>query len=283
MLKYLGSVGAFIHLNDEVDQTYHLLNIFSSSSLSTLLFSASVNNANGNITKSISDADIYINGLSSSVVPQSQWAHIAFSFNNKLYTSDDNNFIVRFGDSNFSNLNIQNVYLMDSSLSASTVGYLHKEFTGAGSQVLRVNDSASYAINFIDAPEQPYTSSAINYIYQPLKNQIRFDRNVHCVSENSLLDFVSTTQMSADDLYIDGYKLNDGEYVLSLEDNLIYQLDSTSYLVQVSGVEEGDIIRILYGLTYSNYHYLLYLSEYIITPVKQKINYYLNTFDTNNA
>jgi len=282
MIKYLGSVGAFIRPNDDADKTYQLLNVFSSSALSTLLFSASFNNSDGIINYSPYSASVYVNGIIGTTLESKQWNHVTFSFDNKLYTSEENNFIIRFGDSASSNFNIQNVYITDSSFSSSAVGYLHKEFTGAGDYAIRVNDSASYSINFIDAPETNYSSSVITSIYQPLKNQLRFDRNVAAASENSLAIFTSASTMINDDLYIDGYNIIEGDYVLSLEDNLIYQLSASSQLVTQSS-SDGDFIKILFGRTYANTYYLYGSSSFTLTPARQKINYYLNIFDTNNA
>jgi hypothetical protein len=282
MLKYLGSVGAFVRLNDQVDQTYKLLNIFSSSSRSTLLFSASINNNSGQITYSPNSASVYVNGLVGTTIQPKEWSHLTFSFGNKLSTSDSNNFIIRFGDTASSNFNIQNVYIMDSSVSASAAGYLHREFTGAGEYVLKVNDSASYSINFIDAPETNYSSSAINSIYQPLKNQLRFDKNVSALSEGSLSIFTSASTMVNDDLYVDGYNVLEGDYILSLQDNLIYQLSASSQLTPQSNLN-GDFVRILFGRVHANEYYLYASSSFTLTPARQKINSYLNIFDTNNA
>ena len=84
---------------------------------------------------------------------------ITFSFDDKLATYDTNNFLIRFGDSASSNFNIQNLYILENSFTASSVAYLHQEFTGKGLRV-RVNDSASYSFNITDAPESNYTSAS---------------------------------------------------------------------------------------------------------------------------
>jgi hypothetical protein len=282
MLKYLGSVGAYVRLNSKSNHTYSLLRVFSSSAASNVLFSASMNNHNGLISYTTASTSLYINGVSSSVVPSNEWTHVTFSFNKKLFTYDYNNFLIRWGDTSHANFNIQNVYIMDSSLTASAVGYLHKEFTGAGDYIIKVNDSASYSINFIDAPETNYSSSAINSIYQPLKNQLRFDKNVSALSEGSLSIFTSASTMVNDDLYVDGHNVLEGDYILSLQDNLIYQLSASSQLVPQSNLN-GDFVRILFGREHANEYYLYASSSFTLTPARQKINSYLNIFDTNNA
>lgn len=281
MIKYLGSVGAFVRLNDSSTGAYDFLTVYSSSALTTALFSSSVENSSGSVVFSGSGIKSYINGIESSTLPNQEWAHFAFSFDTKLMTNDTNNFIVRFGDQSAGDFNIQNVYIMDSSLSASAIGYLHKEFTGAGQQIIRVNDSASYSVNFIDAPETNYTSSDNKYIYQPLKNQLRFDRNVIAASTESLNDFISASVMINDDLYVDGYSLSENDFVLSLEDNIIYQLTASSYLTAVSSTD-GDIVKILFGATYGGSHYLYASGSFTLAPTRIKVASYETISDTNN-
>jgi len=257
------------------------MTVFSSSAKTQVLFTASVNNFTGSVTMGTSSASLYINGVSSGILPSQEWAHLTVSFDNKLITSDSNNFIVRFGDYNNSNFNIQNLYIMESSLSSSAVGYLHKEFTGAGSQVVRVNDSASYSINFIDTIETNYTSSSITSVYQPLKNQLRFDKNVSAATDMSLTKFISASAMINDDLYIDGHNINENDFILSLTDNTVYQLTASSYLTTASNVT-GDFIRISFGRTYKDNHYLYASGSYTLTPFRLKIDSYQVVSDTNN-
>lgn len=281
MIKYLGSIGAFVRLNDSTDQTYNFMTVFSSSATQQVLFTASVNNFTGSVTIGASTASLYINGVESSVLPSQEWAHLTFSFNNKLITSDSNNFIVRFGDYTYSNFNVQNLYIMESSLSSSAVGYLHKEFTGAGSQVVRVSDSASYSINFIDAIETNYTSASITSVYQPLKGQLRFDKNVAAATDLSLTKFISASTMINDDLYIDGHNINENDFILSLTDNTVYQLTASSYLTTASNTT-GDFVKISFGRTYKDNHYLYASGSYTLTPFRLKIDSYQVVSDTNN-
>ena len=63
MIKYLGSVGAFIRLNDIENKTYRLLEVFSSSAASESLFSANINNLNGSVTINTASISIYVNGI----------------------------------------------------------------------------------------------------------------------------------------------------------------------------------------------------------------------------
>lgn len=281
MIKYLGAVGSFVRLNDSTDQTYNFMTVFSSSAATNVLFTASVNNFTGSVTISTSSTSLYINGVPSSVLPNQEWAHLTVSFNNKLITSDENNFIIRFGDYNYSNFNVQNLYIMESSLSSSAVGYLHKEFTGAGSQVVRVNDSASYSINFIDTIETNYTSSSITSVYQPLKGQLRFDKNVAAATDSSLTKFISASTMINDDLYIDGHNISENDFVLSLTDNAVYQLTASSYLTTASNTT-GDFVKISFGRTYKDNHYLYASGSYTLTPFRLKIDSYQVVSDTNN-
>lgn len=281
MIKYLGAVGSFVRLNDNTNQTYNFMTVFSSSAATEVLFTASVNNFTGSVTINTSSVSVFVNGSPSQVLPNQEWSHLTISFNNKLITSDENNFIVRFGDYNYSNFNIQNLYIMESSLSSSAVAYLHKEFTGAGNQVVRVNDSASYSINFIDAIETNYTSSSITSVYQPLKGQLRFDKNVAAVADSSLTKFISASTMINDDLYIDGHNVNENDYILSLQDNIIYQLTASSYLTTSSN-SMGDFVKIAFGRTYKDNHYLYASGSYTLTPARLKIDSYQVVSDTNN-
>jgi len=281
MIKYLGSVGGFIRLNDLTDQTYNLMTVFSSSAKTQALFTASVNNFTGSVTIGAASVSLYINGTPSSILPNQEWAHLTLSFDNKLITSDSNNFIVRFGDYSYSNFNVQNLYIMESSLSSSAVGYLHKEFTGEGSQVVRVSDSASYSINFIDAIETNYTSASITSVYQPLKGQLRFDKNIAAATDYSLTKFISASTMINDDLYIDGHNIDENDFVLSFQDNAVYQLTASSYLITASNTP-GDFIKISFGRTYKDNHYLYASGSYTLTPFRLKIDSYQVVSDTNN-
>ena len=281
MIKYLGSVGTFIRLNDNDNKTYQLLNVYSSSAAQLSLFSAEINNSTGLVSFDSASTLFYVNGVSASIVPNQQWSHITFSFEDKLATYDTNNFLIRFGDSASSNFNIQNLYILESSLSSSAVGYLHKEFTGAGSQVVRVNDSASYSINFIDSIETNYTSSSITSVYQPLKGQLRFDKNVAAATDLSLTKFISASTMINDDLYVDGHNVSENDFILSFEDNIVYRLTASSYLTTSSN-SIGDFIRISFGRTYKDNHYLYASGSYTLTPVRLKIDSYQVVSDTNN-
>lgn len=281
MLKYLGSVGAFIRLNDSENKTYNLLNIFSSSVTNNLLFSASVNNLNGSVVVNTASTSIYVDGVSSSVVPSNKWCHLTFAFENKLWTYDTNNFIVRFGDTASSNFNIQNIYILQSYLNNQDVSYIHQEFTGGTNQKITVPVSSSYSINIIDYPENTFTSASTNIIYQPVSGQKRYLLDLSAATENSLSKFVSASVMSNDDLYIDTVNVIPGDYILSLQDNLIYQLTSSSQLITISS-SVGDVVRTVSGQYFNNISYLKTNSGFQITPSRVKINYYVNKIPTNN-
>lgn len=282
MIKYLGSVGTFIRLNDSENKTYKLLEIFSSSAASELLFSASVNNLNGSVRINTASTSIYVNGNTASVLPSQQWAHLTFSFDNKLWTYDNNNFLIRFGDTASSNFNIQNVYILENSFTASAVAYLHEEFTGGTSMKIRVSDSASYSINITDAPETNFISASTNVIYQPLKYQNNYRFDLYAATEDSLSRFVSASTMTNDNLYIDTVGLVESARVLSLADNKIYQLTASSQLIAVSA-SIGDIFKILYGQYLGNTFFIKSSASFTITPARVKINSYVNRIQPNNA
>lgn len=257
MLKYLGTIGSFIRLNDVADETYQLLNVFSSSATNKLLFSASINNFTGQLTYTSGSFQSYVNGVSASIIPSEQWAHITFSFLDKLKTLDTNNFIIEFGGTGSSNFNIQNTYILEQSLNDNEIKYLHYEFTGGNDQVIRINDPASYSVNLIDYPEQNFISASTNVIYQPLKNQSRYKFDLFAVEEGSLSKFVSASLMTNDYLYIDGINISEGAKILSLADNQIYQLTASSTLVEIDSTV-GDLYKILYGQYLGNTFYRKY-------------------------
>jgi len=282
MIKYLGSVGTFIRLNDNEDKTYTLLNIYSSSATNLSLFSAEVNNFTGEVSFTSASTSLYINGVSGSVIPNQQWAHITFSFDDKLATYDTNNFLIRFGDSASSNFNIQNLYILENSFSASEVGYLHQEFTGGTTNKLTIPPSASYSINIIDYPETDFVSASTNVIYQPSFGQQRYLMDINAATENSLSRFVSASVMTNDDLYIDTVNINTGNKVLSIADNQIYELTASSQLITVSS-SVGDVVRVLYGQYLNRISFIKTASGFSIQPIQVKVNSYLNTIPSNNT
>lgn len=282
MIKYLGSIGTFIRLNDDEDKTYNLLRVFSSSAASELLFSASVNNLSGAVTINTASTSLYINGTSGSVIPNQQWVHFTLSFDNKLWTYDTNDFLIRFGDTASSNFNIQNLYITQASTASYDAAYLHYAFTGAGESIIRINDSASYSINFIDYPEDNFTSASSKVIYQPLKNQNRYLCDVVAVEQLGLSKYLSASTMVNDNLYIDGFNINNGDRILSLTDNQIYQLTSSSQLITVSS-SVGDFVKIISGRQYANSFFIKTSSGFINTYSRQKINSIVNIFNTNNT
>lgn len=278
MLKYLGSVGTFIRLNDSEDKTYSLLKIFSSSAASEVLFSASVNNFNGSLAINTASTSIYVNGLSGSVIPSQQWSHLLFSFDKKLRIKDDNNFLIRFGDTASSNFNIQNLYILESSTSSADAQYLHYSFTGNGNTIIKVSDSASYSVNFIDYIENNFISESSNIIYQPLKNQKRYLTDVIAVSNNNLSLYTSASFLTADLLYVDGFQLYPGNRILSIIDNQIYELTASSQLTIISS-SVGDFVKVTGGNSFYNSFLLKTDGGFIFTPARQKIDYMMNVFN----
>lgn len=281
MIKYLGALGAFIRLNDDENITYNLLNIYSSSAANDLLFSASINNLTGQVSFNSASTILYVNGQAASVVPGKQWAHLTLSFEDKLSTKEENNFLIRVGDPVSSNFNIQNLYILEQSFSASAVGFLHEEFTGAGGYKIRVNDPATYTFNFTEAPENKFISTTTSNIYQPLRGQLRYLLDIDAVAEESLSKFVSASVMSGDDLFVDAHNIEPGDFVLSLADDQIYQLTASSKLISISS-SVGDFFQVLYGQYLGETFFIKTSTGFELTPAQPKIVYYLNTIQTNN-
>lgn len=282
MIKYLGSVGTFIRLNDNENKTYQLLNIYSSSAANVPLFTASVNNSSGVITFNSASTSLYVNGISGSVVPSQQWSHITFSFNDKLATYDTNNFLIRFGDAASSNFNIQNLYILEDFFTQSDIGYLHEEFTGGTSNKLVIPPSASYSINIIDYPEDDYISASPKVIYQPFLGYNRYLTDIVACTEDSLNKFVSASVMNNDDLFIDAVNVNVGDKILSLQDNQIYQLNESSQLNLVSS-SNGDLVKVLFGHYNVDSAFIKTNNVFSLVPLRVKIKSYLNTVQTNNV
>lgn len=282
MIKYLGSIGTFIRLNDSENKTYKLLNVYSSSAANLSLFSAEVNNSTGVVTFDSASTSLYINGVSGSVIPNQQWAHITFSFEDKLATYDTNNFIIRFGDTASSNFNIQNLYILEDFFTQSDVGYLHEEFTGGTSNKLVIPPSASYSINIIDYPEDDYISASPKVIYQPFLGYDRYLTDIVACTEESLSRFVSSSVMTNDDLFVDAVNINVGDKVLSLADNQIYELNESSQLNLVSS-SNGDLVKVLFGHYNIDASFIKANNVFNLVPLRAKIKSYLNTVQPNNT
>lgn len=282
MIKYLGSIGTFIRLNDSENKTYKLLNVYSSSAANLSLFSAEVNNSTGVVTFDSASTSLYINGVSGSVIPSQQWAHITFSFEDKLATYDTNNFIIRFGDTASSNFNIQNLYILEDFFTQSDVGYLHEEFTGGTSNKLVIPPSASYSINIIDYPEDDYISASPKVIYQPFLGYDRYLTDIVACTEESLSRFVSSSVMTNDDLFVDAVNINVGDKVLSLADNQIYELNESSQLNLVSS-SNGDLVKVLFGHYNIDASFIKANNVFNLVPLRAKIKSYLNTVQPNNT
>lgn len=276
MIKYLGSLGTFIRLNDNENKTYQLLEIFSSSAANFSLFSAEVNNSTGAVSYNSASTSIYVNGVSASVLPSEEWAHLTFVFEDELATYETNDFKIRFGDTASSNFNIQNFYMTRSILSSTDVNYIHNEFTGRGNAEIIVSDSASFSVNIIDSYEDNYISSD-NSVYQPLDGQLRFLTNIAATTASTLVHFTSSAvTMANDDLFLDGYNFTTGDRLLSLLDNEVYELNASAYLTTVSS-SVGDFVKTLYGQQYGGLFYTKSASGFAVSPAVLKIGTTLNT------
>jgi hypothetical protein len=87
--------------------------------------------------------------------------------------------------------------------------------------------------------------------------------------------------MQADDLYVDAFNVSEGSFILSLEDDQIYQVTGSSQLITVSA-SVGDIFRILYGQYLGGNFFVKTNTGFELSPARPKITYYLNTIQTNN-
>lgn len=278
MIKYLGSIGFYLRLNDNENKDYRLFEVFSSSAANNSLFYVDINNSVGQLLYSSSGVSSYITGMSGSYVAAEKWTHTTFSFDPPLPTYDTNNFLVRFGDSASCNFNIQNLYMTKQSFSPTEVQYLNQEFIGTGNRTLTVNDNESnLSVNIIDYPEENYISSVDKLIYQPIPNQILFDRNVTVATDLIINQFVSASVMSGDDLFFDGYQVSQGDTILSLnEGNILYTVTASSTL-SASSLPPGTLVKIINGNAFSNNFYLISGSGSAnISTSRKKIDTILN-------
>ena len=118
-------------------------------------------------------------------------------------------------------------------------------------------------------------------MYQPLVGQLRYAFDIDAVEEESLSRFVSASTMQGDQMYVDAFNVSEGSFILSLEDDQVYKVTGSSTLLTVSS-SVGDIFRILYGQYLGSNFFVKTTTGFEISAARPKINYYLNTIQTNN-
>ena len=272
MIREFGTLGFFIKFNTSASAQVKIVDIFSSSAASTRLFSASTNSSNNIIFSQSSSC--FVNGSISQTLKDNQWQHVSFTFNPKITTTSSNNFLVRFGQSSSVDFQIQNIYMLDTLASPLQISYIHNAFTGGASAIIKTGESSVPSILFIDRNEKNHSSSVTGKIYMPFPNQNRFSRDVSSVHDDETVSAFTTTSMSNDDSYIDGYKLISGDIFISLVDQKMYTFNTDRKISEVS-ISNGDYVSVSNGITYSNTSWLKTTSGFVELPVLQKIDYFL--------
>lgn len=281
MIKYLGSIGFYLRLNDGSNKDYRLFEVFTSSAATTSLFSVDINNSVGQLLYSSSGVSSYVTGVSGSAVASEKWTHITFSFDPPLSTYDTNNFLVRFGDSASCNFNIQNLYMVRQGFSPTEVQYLNQEFTGVGNRTITVEDNeVNLSLNFIDYQEEYFTSQIDGSIYQALPNHLELKHEVIVASNEDILNNFYGSTLSGDSLFFDGYQVLENDNIYQISSSIVFTLSASSTL-NFESLSEGDVIRIIGGNRHSNtfYYYSASSSDYpnaSISPIRKKVVTTLN-------
>jgi len=274
MIREFGTLGFFIKFNQSASTQIKIVDIFSSSAASTRLFSASTNSSNNIIFSQSSSC--FVNGSISQTVKDNQWQHISFTFNPKITTTSSNNFLVRFGQSSSVDFQIQNIYMLDTLLSPLQVSYVHNAFTGGASAIIKTGESSVPSILLIDRNEKNHSSSVTGKIYMPYPSQTKFYGDISSVHDDETVAAFTSSKMSNDDTYIDGYKLTNGDLFISLVDNKMYTFNVTgnNSLSEVS-IPNGQYVVVSDGITYSNTCWLKTTSGFTELPLLEKIDYFL--------
>jgi hypothetical protein len=269
MIKQFGTLGFFVKFNESSSAGFKLVEVFSSSAATTTLFSASTN-----LSKNLvypTTASSYINGSSSKVLVDNQWQHVTFSFNTKLQTDSDNNFLVRFGTTGSCDFQIQNLYFLDTLLEPLEISYLHGTFVGA-SAAISTGESASGSVRIIDRDESRHSSSVTSTVYQPYLTQNRFLADIDLVTASSLSAYTGspTNKLIGDLRYFDGVVSTQSNQILSIADNQIYQINSVGGVTLISS-SNGDYVNVLSGTQYANTTWLKTSGSFTRTPILEKI------------
>lgn len=270
MIKQLGTLGFFIKFNESASSALKFVEVFSSSTTTTSLFSASTSSA-GVVSLSV-PASIYINGASANTITGSDWNHIMFTFDPKLYTYSENDFIVRFGNSSKGDFNIHNIYILDYYLLPSLASAMHRAFIGNNIAVSASATIASQSIVISDKNESKHSSSVTGLVYQPIPGQKQLKLDVALATEGSASTYM-TVDMVGDSLFYDGMRLDSGDYILSLADNEVYYLsDSTDNLSKIS-TTNGDYVVVTDGVEFGGRLYVKSNNQFIEEQPIEKISF----------
>ena len=275
----IGTLGFFIRSNISPTST-KIFDIYSSSAAVTKLFSASIQSNSITVSSAIGTA--IVNGGRSSIVNNKQWTHVSFVFDPKLEINTSSAFLIRFGDSNNSDFNIQNIYVLDTLLESKDIAYIHNGFVG-GSAVVSVTSAAS-AIKIIDRDESRHSgvSASIqsvtdkqqtNVIFQPQLVQKRFLGEIAAATS---LDSSSISNV----LDFDGVDFFDSpppveiRKVLILSNNNLYSIDVTNNVLTgtIISTSDGDYVRVVDGVINKYKIFVKVNGSFIEYPELLKIN-----------
>jgi len=258
MIKELGTIGFFIKFNDCAASAFKFIEIFSSSGNGGYsMFSAS-NDPSANIGCTVAQmpgmqppaVSYYLNGFQSTVCNDNKWQHMTFTFNPKLMINASADFLIRFGNTNKGDIQIQNLYIVQSQLSPTNVRNLHYEFTSS-SVTISASNSVSKSLSLVDKDEQNHSSSVTGKVYQPLGGQGKFVYDVNAVTDSTVSIYLSN-DITGDKLFFDGVKLEEGSLLLSLADDQLYRYSDTNDKLVVVNTNSGDYVNVIDGIEYEN-------------------------------
>ena len=279
MIKELGTLGFFIRFNTSASAGIRMVEIFSSSTATTSLFTASTNSSRTiNFSQSSS---CYVDGFYSTSVKDSQWQHVSFTFNPKLQTYSENNFLIRFGENDAVDFNIQNMYALDALLSPLEIRNMHYTFTSSSPTISsgELPTSSSASMEFIDKIENIHSSSLTKTVYQPYKSQKKFFGDVNYADFSIIQDNATNsppfqpTALTGSSRFVDGILIKSGDRIMTR--HAVYEVGSVGALTRVT-VASGQYINIIGGMQYSGTTWLKTATTFENLPILNKVNHYLD-------
>jgi len=266
MIKELGTLGLFIKFNESASTSFKFIEIFSSSAMTTSVFSASTNSSKNIVIPST--ASTFINGQYGTSVYDDEWLHLTFIFDPKLKTVSSANFVVRLGDTQKANFQIQNIYILDNLLDTMSIYNIHNAFNGDSAYVVG-GDSSSASLKIVDRDEAKHTSSSTYSVYQPYLDQSRFLTDVAAVTELSASAYTSVG-LSRTAQFFDGVKVVLGDRILSTLDNKVYEVQSNSTLLEISS-SNGDYVHVTNGVEFYGFNFLKSNGVFAKAPFLEKV------------